>query len=61
MKQQNLLAKYGISAEELKRAVDQIKLGNIACSGAVHCASCWQTVTYRWTGCSNEKKRVAPL
>ena len=40
MKQQNLLAKYGISAEELKRAVDQIKLGNIACSGAVLCALC---------------------
>ena len=35
MKQQNLLAKYGITAEELKRAVDQIQLGKIACDGVV--------------------------
>ena len=39
-KQENLKKKYGITDEELKRAVDQIKLGNIACSGAVLCALC---------------------
>lgn len=38
--QENLKKKYGITDEELKRAVDQIKLGNIACSGAVLCALC---------------------
>lgn len=35
MKQKNLKAKYGITSEEFNRAVEQIKLGNIACSGAV--------------------------
>ncbi len=40
MKQNNLKEKYGITGEELKKAVDQIKLGNIACSGAVLCALC---------------------
>lgn len=35
MKQQNLLAKYGITAEELKRAADQIQFGKIACDGIV--------------------------
>ncbi len=39
-KQENLKKKYGITDEELKRAIDQIKLGNIACSGAVLCAIC---------------------
>lgn len=40
MKQNNLKEKYGITGEELKRAVNQIKLGNIACSGAVLSALC---------------------
>lgn len=31
--QENLKAKYGITAEELKRAVDQIDFGKIACDG----------------------------
>lgn len=35
MKQENLLKKYGITAEELKRAVDQIQFGKIACNGIV--------------------------
>lgn len=35
MKQQNLLTKYGITAEELKRAVDQLQFGKIACPGNV--------------------------
>lgn len=33
--QDNLKKKYGITDEELKRAVDQIQFGNIACSGQV--------------------------
>ncbi len=40
MKQNNLKEKYGITDEELKRAVNQIKLGNIACSGAALSALC---------------------
>lgn len=32
---QNLIAKYGITAEQLKQAIDQIKLGKIACDGVV--------------------------
>lgn len=31
----NLIAKYDITAKELKAAIDQIKLGKIACNGAV--------------------------
>ena len=38
MKQQNLLTKYGVTAEELKAAVAQIQLGRISCSGIVLCA-----------------------
>ena len=33
--QENLKEKYGITDEELKRAVDQINLGKIACDGIV--------------------------
>ena len=33
--QENLIAKSGITDEELKRAVDQIKYGNIACNANV--------------------------
>lgn len=33
--QDNLKNKYGITNEELKRAVDQINFGKIACDGAV--------------------------
>lgn len=33
--QENLKNKYGITNEELKRAVDQINFGKIACDGAV--------------------------
>lgn len=40
MKQKNLKAKYGITSEELNRAVQQIKLGNFVCSGAVLSALC---------------------
>ena len=36
--QENLKAKYGITAEELKRAVDQIQFGKIACDGVTLCA-----------------------
>ncbi|MCH5146516.1 MAG: hypothetical protein J1F61_00750 [Clostridiales bacterium] len=39
-KQENLKKKYGITDKELKYAVNQIKLGNIACSCAVLCALC---------------------
>ncbi len=39
-KQENLKAKYGITSEELKAAVDQIKHDNVACSSAVFCAMC---------------------
>lgn len=39
-RQKNLKQKYGITDEEIKRAVEQIRLGNIACSGAVLCALC---------------------
>lgn len=38
--QENLKEKYFITDEELSRAVDQIKFGNIACDGAVLCAIC---------------------
>ncbi len=31
--QENLKAKYGVTAEELKRATDQINFGKIACDG----------------------------
>ena len=31
--QENLKAKYGVTAEELKRATDQIQFGKIACNG----------------------------
>lgn len=33
--QENLKKKYDITAEELKRAIDQINLGKIACDGIV--------------------------
>lgn len=33
--QDNLKNKYGITSEQLKRAVDQIPFGKIACDGAV--------------------------
>ena len=33
--QDNLKQKYGITDEELKRAVDQIQFGKIACDGIV--------------------------
>ncbi len=36
----NLKEKYGITAEELKKAIDQIKLGKIACDGIVLVALC---------------------
>lgn len=38
--QDNLLKKYNITADELKRAVDQIQFGKIACDGAVLVALC---------------------
>ncbi len=38
MAQDNLKKKYGITDEELKRAVDQVNFGKIACDGAVLCA-----------------------
>ena len=38
--QDNLKEKYGITSEELKRAVDQIPLGKIACDGIVLVALC---------------------
>ena len=40
MKHNNLMAKYGITGEELKKAIDQVNLGKVACSGAVLCALC---------------------
>lgn len=40
MKQENLKAKYGITDEELKKAVDQIDFGKIACDGIVLVALC---------------------
>lgn len=33
--QDNLKKKYDITDEDLKRAVDQINFGKVACSGAV--------------------------
>ncbi len=33
--QENLKKKYGITDEQLKRAVDQIQFGKIACDGIV--------------------------
>ena len=33
--QENLKKKYDITGEELKRAIDQINLGKIACDGIV--------------------------
>lgn len=36
--QENLKAKYGITDEELIRAVDQLKFGQIACDGMTLCA-----------------------
>ena len=38
--QDNLKEKYGITDEELKRAVDQIQFGKIACDGIVLVALC---------------------
>lgn len=38
--QNNLKEKYGITDEELKRAIDQIQLGKIACDGIVLVALC---------------------
>lgn len=38
--QENLKKKYGITDDELKRAIDQIKFGNIACEGIVLVALC---------------------
>ena len=38
--QDNLKEKYGITDEELKRAVDQVQLGKIACDGIVLVALC---------------------
>ena len=35
MMQENLKNKYDITSEELKRAIDQINLGKIACDGIV--------------------------
>lgn len=39
-KQENLCKKYNITPEELKRAVDQINFGKIACDGVVLVALC---------------------
>lgn len=33
--QENSLKKYGITKDELKRAIDQINFGRIACDGVV--------------------------
>ena len=38
--QENLKAKYGITDEEFRRAVDQIKLNGIVCNGMVLAALC---------------------
>ena len=38
--QDNLKKKYGITDEQLKRAVDQIQFGKIACDGIVIVALC---------------------
>lgn len=38
--QDNLKKKYDITDEQLKRAVDQIQFGKIACDGAVLVALC---------------------
>lgn len=37
---ENLKEKYGITDEELKRAIDQIQFRKIACDGAVIVALC---------------------
>ena len=37
---ENLIKKYDVTIEEMDRAIEQIKFGNIACDGIVLIALC---------------------